>query len=237
MATAIFVSPHPDDICFSAFLAATSSCHVEHHIITVFSRSQFWLRPCKDTTDPDEISDIRRTEDLGFAGIVSATHHDLGYPDSSLRFSHGGPEYGTLATSDPVFQSVCDSLQQRVNNLDPTNAVYVPIGISRHVDHLICRDAILRLKPSCPIVLYEDLPYISRYTDGEITSFVSGLGFQVREELLFAADGGRAKLSAIDVYKTQLEANTLELIRGYGRRIAGSGSFAERYWWVTGVGR
>jgi LmbE family N-acetylglucosaminyl deacetylase len=230
MISTIFVSPHPDDICFSSFLAATSPENIERHIVTVFSRSRFWLHPTRNTGDPNEISNIRRAEELRFAQMISATHHDLGYPDSSLRYSHGGPEYGTPALSDTIFESVYNSLKESVNGIGPANAVYVPIGISRHVDHLICRDAILRLPLSCPVVFYEDLPYISRYTDGEINAFVSSFGFQVSAQLLYAEDGGRAKVAAIEIYKTQLEGNTIELIAGYGHRLAGAGAFAERYW-------
>jgi deacetylase len=174
MISALFLSPHPDDICFSSFLACAlpipNKC-----ILTVFSQSRFWINPCLQFSTPQAVSDARLQEERAFASAIGAELVVLGLTDTSVRYAVAGIEYSRVPAEDPLFCVFQRHWHHFIAERPGFDTIFVPLGISEHIDHLICRDVVMSSQPTQRIVLYEDLPYVAARTDSEIQAFAVDL--------------------------------------------------------------
>jgi LmbE family N-acetylglucosaminyl deacetylase len=227
----LFISPHPDDICYSAFLAITQrDASSPAVIVTLFSQSCWTFLSTLQRQDAMQVTHMRRDEELAFAGFVNANVDFLDLPDTSLRCATFGDEYRLAPTEDFIYETARAKLSDVLRRRESIATIYAPLGISGHVDHLIARDIMLGFDPlRHRLLLYEDLPYVARYNDKAITSFAARLPGQPRPELRTAPSPQR-KIDAMRLYRSQLEPNTVEVVIGYGMQRSEQTIFAERYW-------
>ena len=232
-----FISPHPDDICYSAFGSLMSvPGHEPKRIVTVFSKSCWTYLRTPSPANWREVTAQRLKEDEAFARSSGCDLVHLGLKDTSLRGYQGGREYLVRPDEDPVSAEVEHRLG-RVIAVDAERSVfYVPIGISNHLDHLIVRDALIRiLKILDNFIFYEDLPYACEKSEEEIANFARSLCMSLTPRMVPLSGLWAGKLEGIRTYASQLEPDTITRIASYADRLGGQGEKAERVWSVRGA--
>ena len=180
----VAISPHLDDAVLScgALLAQLAGQH-RVTVATVFTAAapRPWSLPARKQlralggVDAEDFFAQRRAEDAEvLAGLGAAAVH-LGFRDALFRRGRRGPAY-------PVFRF--DAARGRVASCDAGLAaevsaeasarggaiarageggvIFAPLGIGRHVDHLITRQAAGQLGGPARIVYYSDFPYSQR---------------------------------------------------------------------------
>jgi hypothetical protein len=164
----IYLSPHHDDVCFSLAHCASrqGGC-----LVNLFARSDRVAAKIALPADPgkrtEAITDIRRLEDIAFAGAAGLDRYDLELEEPSLlgvgSFDLANLDAAVARTSAVLIPLLFDLLPA---SADPRSVhLYCPMGIGGHRDHLSTlisvRDAYDRLSPRCSVHLYEDLHYAS----------------------------------------------------------------------------
>lgn len=230
----LFISPHPDDIAFSAFASLTLvPQNKQREVVTVFSQSCWTFTSEIDPKRARYVTAQRRAEDERFAWSQNALIRRLGFKDTSLRGLSEGEEYRRLPPGDPLYRSVTEALARVLEDQDGRAICYVPLGVSHHLDHLMVRDAVLSLR-SGPhdVVFYEDLPYCENYSEQYIREFVRALSpeLPLAPKLSDLTSHWPEKIAAVRLYESQLEAGTIESLERYAARVAGEGRLAERVW-------
>jgi len=146
------VSPHPDDVAFSA------SAHLLHdraagHDVTVVTL----FAPAGG---PAAVGDAaaRAAEDEKFAALSGARLIAGGFNDAIVRRPrYRSPRhlFGPLsADEEPLIEAVRERLQSLA-----ADRVVAPLGVGDHVDHQIAHHAARRLT-GAQILYYEDAPYV-----------------------------------------------------------------------------
>ena len=203
MKTLLAVSPHLDDAAFSAGALLWTAAQRGWRVVvaTMFTGnvaqpSGFALACQLDKGLPADVDymALRREEDrqacraLGAEPIhvplLEAPHR--GYEDAAALF-------GSVRSDDTVASAVAQGLGRLLAEVRPS-AVLAPLGIGGHVDHLIVRDAVVRLSGR-RLRLWEDWPYLER------------AGCQERGAACrwtVTPEAGAAKLRACASYVTQL---------------------------------
>lgn len=230
----LFLSPHPDDIAFSAFASLVRVPPGETRtLVTVFSRSCYTYAAPGVREEALTISSRRMEEDSRFARAHGAEWVPLGFADSSLRPLRAGEEYRRASGEEPLYPSVLAKLRGLLEAAGPEAVCHVPLGISQHVDHLMVRDAVLALRGGPQgLVFHEDLPYAERHTEEQVRDFVHALGVEppLESERVELTRSWDAKRRAVRMYESQLEPDTLERLERHARRVASGGGLAERVW-------
>jgi len=180
-----FLSPHLDDAVLSCgSLMAGLAGHCEIVVATVFTDSgppphtraaRSYLRQCA-WAEADRLYAARRAEDIQVLDRLGARHVHLGEPDALFRMRrhacsgpwrripelvHRYPTYrfdiarGHIARAD---RSLVEKTAERLRELTADDSMFfVPLGVGRHVDHLITRAAGTRLGGR--VLFYADFPY------------------------------------------------------------------------------
>jgi LmbE family N-acetylglucosaminyl deacetylase len=199
---------------------------------------------------------MRRVEDERYAWFMEVSLVDLGLPDAIHRGYVGEAELLGGPRDDDT--APIDLLRREIMRLEPQR-VYAPLGIGGHVDHVLCREAVLAIAeeprswvmpaPSLAgrLSFYEDFPYAwwnDFHGQADLPTAVEGLpdGLVLSAHYADISDVLDRKAAGVAVYASQVpqlfhsEQGMFDDIAGYARRVAfaggvGSGS-AERYWSV-----
>jgi LmbE family N-acetylglucosaminyl deacetylase len=183
---AVIVSPHLDDAVFScgallAYLARR--CPVT--VVTVFTAAAPPLllslaarRQLRDlgVADAEVLFEQRRAEDAAVLAEVGATVIHLGLRDALFRRvgeAAAGPPgpgrrpayptfrfhagRGRIAPSEAGLPAEVSARVGEVIRASGAKVVFAPLGVGRHVDHLITRHAAENLGPRT--IYYSDFPY------------------------------------------------------------------------------
>ena len=168
MRTALFVSPHLDDVAFScgglAALLADRGWHTV--LLTVFTKSVaqptgFALACQLDKglpADADYMA-IRREEDLRAAAILSfAAIHWLDLPEAPHRGYETAAElFGAVRSQDTIAGAVLAGL----SGFSP-DLVLAPQCLGNHVDHQLVAYGTQQCFAPGKVTLYRDTPYAMR---------------------------------------------------------------------------
>jgi LmbE family N-acetylglucosaminyl deacetylase len=175
MSRHVYLSPHLDDAVFSCggLIAKQVAAGETVTVLTI----------CAGDPPDGQLSDLaralhlswnvdespvraRRDEDLAACSRLGATPTHLDIPDAVYR---------SLPSSEPVYPSfdevfgrlhpaesdLLEELKRSLaNHVSTADAVYVPLGIGRHVDHQLARLAAESL--ARPLLYYRDMPYAFR---------------------------------------------------------------------------
>ena len=176
MPTALFLSPHLDDVAFSCggtLLRLTNDPRWRVALCTIFTASVpdpqgFALRCQTDKGVPPEADymALRRTEDeayAAFAGVDASRF--CAYREAPHR-GYGSPAdlFAGVHDEDAVWQPLSDDLTRLDDELRP-DLVFAPQGLGNHVDHLHTIRATLAVWPVERVVWYRDTPYAIREPD------------------------------------------------------------------------
>jgi hypothetical protein len=114
--------------------------------------------------------------------------------------------------------------------------VLAPLGLGRHIDHLIVRDvgAGLARRGRARVVFWEDLPYAGRVEldalQREIDAGIASMGLSLRPRLVSDARLVDRKREAIECYASQVTGVHRHGVLGHARRVSRTGVPAERLW-------
>jgi hypothetical protein len=167
----IFISPHFDDVCFS--LGCYLASHQNSRLINVFTRCNFIANPelQKDLGRGVElinaVSQLRNLEDEGFSRAHSLERINLNLSEATVIGRHPFE----LSDIEKEIEEVGNALMRALTAVTLSCssrklALYCPIGIGGHRNHLSVLLAILKhhsqLRKRFAIFFYEDLPYAAK---------------------------------------------------------------------------
>ena len=177
MPTALFLSPHLDDVAFSCggtLLRLADDPAWRVVLCTVFTATvenpQGFALRCqtdKGIAPEADYMALRRAEDRTFAeaaGVDDAWHWEL--PEAPHRGYESPAElFAGERADDTIWQRVRDDLTSLDAELQP-DAVFAPQGLGNHVDHLQTIRAVLGVYPvTGKVCWYRDTPYAIREPD------------------------------------------------------------------------
>ena len=190
MRACLFVSPHLDDAvlsCGALMVALSGRCEVT--VATVFTEAsppphtraaRAFLRQCGGL-DALTLFAERQAEDTRVVSALGFGHEHLGVPDALFRLRQGAggpwrivPELvhryptfrfdiakGRVSRGDRhLVDQVADEAEKLAASIG-ADMVFFPLGVGRHVDHLITRSVGERFANRA--VYYADFPYSLRH--------------------------------------------------------------------------
>jgi len=176
-AAALVISPHLDDAVLScgALLAYLATRHPVT-VATVFTAAAPppWSLPARRTlralgrVDAEDLFAQRRAEDRDVLAGIGAEAVNLGFRDALFRRGRRGPAYptyrldaarGRVASCDTGLAAEVSARVSELIRAREAAVVFAPLGVGRHVDHLITRQAARELNQPSRIVYYSDFPY------------------------------------------------------------------------------
>jgi LmbE family N-acetylglucosaminyl deacetylase len=170
--TALFISPHLDDVVFSCggTLAALADRGWRTVMVTAFTASVLpatgFALACqldKGLSSEIDYMALRRAEDRDAADILGvADLRWLGLPEAPHRGYHSAPAlFGDFVASDDIWRVLADMLGEIIRELCPAQ-VFAPQGLGAHVDHRQTIRAVQRAAAEIPVAWYRDTPYAIR---------------------------------------------------------------------------
>ncbi len=211
MKTALFISPHLDDVAFSCggTLARFSAEGWRTVLATVFTRSVpnprgFALQCQLDKGLPADIDymALRREEDREFAKRVGV--HDLlwlDYPEAPHRGYGSAPAlFGDVAAEDKVWAEISADLGSLVARRRPER-IFLPQALGSHVDHRQVVKAALEAVPTEKALWYRDTPYAIAAPEAQASPLLPDGLTKAGLDISFFLE---TKLEACAAYPTQL---------------------------------
>ncbi len=172
MPSALFLSPHLDDVAFSccATLLRLQRAGYSVRIVTIFTKSvenpTGFALACQTDKGiaPDvDYMEMRRAEDAQFcrvAGVDNFAHWP--FVEAPHRGYKSAPElFAGEKSGDEVWREVAAKLREE----SAPDLVFVPQGLGNHVDHLQTIRAALDVFPLQNLRFYRDTPYALREPD------------------------------------------------------------------------
>ena len=174
--TALFLSPHLDDIAFSCggtLLRLTDDPRWRVTLCTIFTASvpdpQGFALRCQTDKGIDPQTDylaLRRAEDTAYAAFarVPDTRH-WSYREAPHRgYESPADLFAGIRDEDALCPSLADALTRLDDELHP-DVVFAPQGLGNHVDHLQTIRATPAVWPIERMIWYRDTPYAIREPD------------------------------------------------------------------------
>ena len=220
------LSPHIDDAgyCLALTIAKCANSKMQITVINCFTVTKWAIRFV--SKDINEISLLRKNEDIEFYKSyqfpINIVNLDL--LDAPLR---SGFIFQEKPFEEKEWQVVNSLKKYLENHLD--GLLFCPLGLGNHVDHAICREAVLQLYDKMKVLFFEDLPYANRLGEAGILAHVHDLQTRLNAHLLNRTDGLHQctinKEQAIRLYKTQLNDQICSEIIDHMNLLSG-----ERIW-------
>jgi LmbE family N-acetylglucosaminyl deacetylase len=210
MKTALFLSPHLDDVAFSCggLAACLADAGWRTVLATAFTRSVVpatgFALACQLDKGLDAGVDymaVRRAEDLvaaerlGFDEVLW-----LNLPEAPHRGYGSAPElFAALRPDDAVVPPLTECFEHLVRTRAP-DLVLAPQGLGGHVDHRQVIAAVVAAMPLTRVAFYRDTPYAIRAPDAAADPAVpraSALTVPIATAL-------ERKIAAAQAYATQI---------------------------------
>lgn len=210
--TALFVSPHLDDVAFScgATLALLAKNGWHTILATVFTRSVpdptgFALACQTDKGLAPEVDymALRREEDREAAEHLGVGEHVwLDLPEAPHRgYASAAAMFAGIPEGDEAWRELAGGLRGLLDAHAP-NVLFAPQALGAHADHLQVVRAVLELPAAAPpVAWYRDAPYATRHP-GSLPSPLLPDGLP--EGATDVTETLDAKLRASAAYATQL---------------------------------
>jgi len=250
----LFLSPHLDDAVLSsgAYICGLAQNSNRVTIATVFSgpADPRYLSPLAKSFHGacglgDDAMLARKSEDDTAAGFLNAESIRLNLSECLYRRDEGGryryKDPGDIFSGDvdrenDTAEIIRAALSERLN-YDDFEEIHIPLGIGRHIDHLVSRRAVETLlagtgKSRIKLRYYEDIPYVCWRRDASWEAQLAG-GLESYPYAISEAQFDRY-LQAVALYKSQINVlfensrqMKAQLISHYR---SGGGTFAGRLW-------
>ena len=240
----VVVSPHTGDAAFSLGLAVDAWLAQGHavEVLNAFTRSEHAPFSDVGSLHPnDRISfatAVRRREDeawvklcVGQPGRGRLTLTGLNLKDAPLRL-HCAPEE-VYSRAPELTEKVTHTFKRALEHARG-DALLLPLGVRRHVDHLTAQAACLPTDAAAfPLAFYEDLPDAAQSAQAlDNTVQAATLAACVPLQVAFAEERGDTEAAATRkrrlalCYDSQIDDATADLIATFSRQYQGR----ERLW-------
>nr|WP_219899071.1 hypothetical protein [Pontibacter ummariensis] len=169
---------------------------------------------------------LRAQEDMAFNKVFNSALNitNLALLDAPLRNGYVLQPGPFVENELTLVEEIKSYLVANVEGL-----LLCPLGIGNHIDHAICREAVLELYKKFDVLFYEDLPYAYRITPKEIELHVRKLEDKLDVKLMSQVDGLQNctidKEQVIRLYKSQMNDEICSEIISYMNLLTG-----ERLW-------
>ncbi len=221
------LSPHIDDAAFGLTLTIKKLINnkVPVTIINCFTVTR-WTGVFV-SRDIEVVSRLRKEEDAAFNKLFGSQINiiNLDLLDAPLR-------NGYIFQNQPFQQNelqLIEDLKKLVEENAVDGILLCPLAIGNHIDHAVCREAVIGLYKKLPVVFFEDLPYAQRIGEDQIHRHTHDLEQQLGVHLTGYVDTSDNstinKELAIRVYKSQLNEEICSEIIGHLNAMGG-----ERLW-------
>ncbi len=220
------LSPHIDDAayCLALTIAKCAKSKMEITIINCFTVTNWAIRFV--SKDINEISQLRKKEDVEFYNNYKfpITIVNLDLLDAPLRNGFIFQEKSFEETEWQVVEHLKNYLEKNSDGI-----LFCPLGIGNHIDHAICREAVVQLYKKMHVLFFEDLPYASRISECEMMEHVKNLEERLAVKLLHEINPCENcllnKEDLIRLYKTQISDEICAEIIAHMNAVSG-----ERFW-------
>jgi LmbE family N-acetylglucosaminyl deacetylase len=235
----IVFSPHPDDAALSPGGFLCSGRFGPIQIVTFFSRSVHSL------LGPGEAAAtrVREMEERCYAEALGAAVTLLDLPEALLRGKRTAFElifWEDGEAEEQMRSEIGAALDELPLDLE-TADLFIPLGVGNHIDHVLVRDAVLRLLPARRkrldgVWFYEELPYAAVFPDrSRVLGALSALGTDFKPRLVDVTRSIGEKLELLRIYQSQLPPSEIARTLSYAARLKpdpaeGQPTFHERYW-------
>lgn len=189
----------------------------------------------------------RRREDVAAVSVLGARLLHGGLLDALYRTgSAGDPLYPTRqsifappAERDGIVDALSALLDNWISAISP-DLIMSPLGVGRHVDHVLTTNVLHRLAATLPmnVALYEDMPYATGLfpvaAPDTVEAALARTRWQVTGPRVVPVEL-HGKLTAIEAYASQIAdifPNGLEfraVVKDYMGKYS-AGAFSERIW-------
>lgn len=245
---ALFISPHYDDVALSCGGTVARLAGRGHApaVVTVFA-SEVLPEMMGDLAarkherwridDPALVAEDRRKEDEAAARILGCSLRWLGLPDAIYRdrYPADADLYGSLHPEEQPLVAHLAAELRALPDWRPCNAIFVPLGAGRHVDHQLCFEVgRLLAQQGERVYAYEDVPYAIHTPQGvaerlaQVSASIDG------EELWDVTATLPRRIEAVRQYRSQLPVifrftgDFAAAIEAHAR--AWGGGARERFW-------
>jgi LmbE family N-acetylglucosaminyl deacetylase len=209
-ASAVLVSAHPDDVCFSISGLAVDLGRA--YLVTVCSTSAYIGWP-ESRGVCAEVTAMRAIEDEAFRRAAGLSGRALGHPDTSVRRDRPGNLRLSVGNETQLVQQVAGQMRDVLIEVEADVCV-APLAIGGHADHVLSRDAAASAAASCgvPVVYYEDLPYALEFDDEQIRAHAASVNPAARPMAHQARITVAEKRDLAALYSTQCSPQVLAAI-------------------------
>lgn len=212
MQTALFISPHLDDVAFSCGgtlikLADENWCTI---LCTIFTKSVLhpkgFALACQldKNLSPDiDYMQLRRTEDAEFARIANASEAiHLDYAEAPHRGYDSAPDlFNGVHENDEIWREIAGRINETVEAFEPS-VIFAPQGIGNHVDHLQTIKAVLANNFLAKLFWYQDLPYAIRHSKAAKSDLLQNASKAEKVDITSTIE---RKILGCCAYKTQID--------------------------------
>ena len=223
----IFIlSPHIDDAAYGLTLSISRflNAGIDVTIINCFTVTQWTIRFV--SKEQEVISRLRKQEDADYNKLLGDKINiiNLDITDAPLRKGYIF-QYKPLEPCEwEVVDEIKDYLKKHVDGL-----LLCPLAVGDHIDHVICREAVVHLYNKLQVLFFEDLPYTQRINEEQLKEHIEKLEEQLQRKLVHFTnrieETSVDKAQAIKVYDTQLNDEICNEIIGHMHALNG-----ERLW-------
>jgi LmbE family N-acetylglucosaminyl deacetylase len=220
------LSPHIDDAayCLALTISKCVKCKMEITIINCFTVTDWAIRFV--SKDKNEISLLRKKEDEQFYKSYDfpITIVNLDLLDAPLR---SGFIFQENVFGEREWEMVEELKSYLENYVD--GILFCPLAIGNHIDHAICREAVMQLYKKIKVIFFEDLPYAFRISKDEILAHVNDLQKNLNVKLIHQINPCEQlsfdKEQLIRIYDTQINEEICAEIIAHMNAVCG-----ERFW-------
>ena len=216
MPTALFLSPHLDDVAFSCggtLLRLVDDPTWRVVLCTVFTESVngphgFALRCQTDKGIAPEVDymALRRSEDAAYADAarVESVWHWQHREAPHRGYESPAELFAGARADDTVWLRVRDDLTALDTELHP-DVVFAPQGMGNHVDHLHIIRAVLGVYPQgSNVCWYEDTPYIIRNPSARASALLDTLAVLTLQRVILPEAVLARKIAGCCAYASQI---------------------------------
>jgi LmbE family N-acetylglucosaminyl deacetylase len=232
----VALSPHPDDVAFSAAGVVTALAEVAPvAVVTVFTGNVWAPNLPADERTPERVSPLREREDAAYCRAAGCERLGLGFDDAGLR---GYDDLSERLEARPEDAAVAARVAEVLAPLlRPCTTLLCPLALGEHVDHRIVRDAVLgpARRLGLPVLFYEDLPYARHLEEAEIDAGRRRVAPEAGAVVVpLSGAAWERKVRQVSLYRSQLRPEDLDDLEAHARRTAGGAGRAERVWYEAG---
>ncbi|MEO6457305.1 MAG: PIG-L deacetylase family protein [Chloroflexia bacterium] len=228
--TAIFLSPHLDDIALSCGGMATRLSKMgarcigvtvcaapspPNEILSSFAEMLHGQWESASGSDIEAINEVRRREEQAALKLLGLEAVWLDVPDAIYRRGSAGEYF--YDSEEGIFGKVASEerrllvphITEEIRRVALESGakgrvrVFAPLGVGNHVDHQLLFWAARRLGPRYGVLFYEDYPYASK--PGALQARLENLQLPAQPRLVPITEQIGIKIAAISRYKSQLD--------------------------------